>query len=383
MKFIVEPNELLGPIVLVSLISSPRSPDPTGGAVRLKLEGDKLWFLLVGHSASIRCSIDVRGEEDGEVGVDLGMLRADVVSMRSTITAHSTEKSLILKAGRSRRRRPLIPLDQFTREPNVKGNTQQLDSQSLVGALRDVSFAAIKDESRPELKCVRVGGGVAMGANGQVFACSQSDLELDISIPIDICAVITHVLSGVEEVACTVGKWMKLETGTCTLKISLLNYPYPDGARAVKDKYDEKSPTLRMQVDRKVMLSILSSLSVYAERGKMLGIEYVTLDFDKGYPRLIADVSDVGLFEDEVPLIEMEGTFDKFLFSPSLLFEIFSHAKGPELEMLLFSPIEPMLIRDPTNDGWEVIQSAMGTRDTVQKYKEQLKEKQNEEEEDF
>jgi DNA polymerase III sliding clamp (beta) subunit (PCNA family) len=366
MKFEANPLVLVEELSLACLLSSNKSPDPLGGAIRLKLIGNKLWVSIVRKDSSLRYSIEVEGEEDGEVGVDLDMLLADLSSMRSIVKAHSTNKNLMLSSGRSHRRRPIIPIKQFQSEVNISGTKVVMDSVDLVDAITCTKYAVIKDMSRPELKCVRFSSGVVMGSNGQMFSVVEMPSQIDMSIPDIHADALVRILSSSETVEVIKASWVQFSTEKAVLKISLINSDYPDAAVTVFSTYKAKKPKVTMIANKPALYAIFNSLCTYIARGKTYGIEYVTLDFGEGYPRLVTDIPDTGRFEDEIPVEECKGSLPQFLFSPELFITTLDKISGDKVEINLFSVKEPMLIRDPEKDNWAVIQSAMGARSTIQ-----------------
>ena len=373
MELRVEPDVLVNALKVCQLVSNTRSPSIESRCVRLKLEGNRLSLTSISISSSIVYWIEVEGEEDGEVAVDLEMLFADVSSIRGTIQIRAAPKNLFIESGRAKRKRRLIPLDSFLDVPKVEGEEYEVDSQELVDILNRVAFSIIKDGSRPELQCVRFAEGCVMGGDGQRMSVYSHSLPFLLSVPSLVLDALSSVLSMTDKVKICLGNWISVRSERCCFQFSGLGYDYPDTAAGMVMQL-EKEPTIASYViDKGVALNILGSLRVYSDRSSKLGIEYAELDDSAGYLRVLTDVQDVGKFEDELVCEGKTGGMGnvKILFSPTSLFEALGSISGNSFNLKVYGATKPLIISDPENKNWRLLQSVMATREMVQGMEEE------------
>ena len=366
MKFKIQPDTLSKSLTLSAIVADFKGVIPESACVLLTAREDRLQQMCVSGVAAIRHWVPAEIQNDGEVAVDLQMLMADASSLRSEVTANSTATNLILRAGKSERKRRLVPLDLFPEYPKIDSKKCEVSSFSLAEALRNVEFAALRDASRPELRCVRIANGIVLGGDGLRVAKTSLDVDLELTIPIERIAPILTILSLSDKVEVSAGNWVSIETDTCEFAFSTLSTKYPDRVAEVIGDLEKKEPIAEFHIDKSIVLNILSSLKVYTERARRYGIEYVVLDTEGDYPRLIADIPDVGRFEDELPITKSTGKTGNIKFSPNYMYEGFSKVSGDTAIMRVFSPMHPVLILDPDNEQWSLVQAVVADRKTVQ-----------------
>ena len=372
MKFKIEAKHFQAACNLSALVANPKSPVAENSCVRMKAENGKLYQSVVTSEMSIRHSVAVEVLEEGEAAVDLQLLLADIQSMSGIITVRTTKSNLMIEQGRAKRRKRLVSLDGFSKEPEVNGEKVEFETQELVQILNWVSFAVMSDASRPELRCVRVNDGIVMGGDGQRLSSYRINFPFTVSFPVEVVDSLRTVLATSEKATCAVDRWVGIETPNCVFKFSSLQGDYPDAAAELRGKLEATDPKAIFVVDRAKMLPILSSLVVYGDRARNYGVEYAALDMED-YPRLVAEVPDEGYFEDALPVKSYEGKISKILFHPGYLLQAFQQASG-DVVIKAFGPFQPLLITDASNDNWALIQTTMATKEMVDEIEEEEEE---------
>jgi len=360
MKFSIAPDSFLRSLEVSALVATPRSPTVGGSSIIISTKDSALEQTAVCGGMSIQHLVDAGIDEPGEIGVDLELLMADVLSMRSTISAKTTKTSLRLEAGASKRVRPLISMDNFTEAPDIQGDLVTLDPMEFLKAVRSTRFSIIKDASRPELQCIRLGTDMVLGGDGQRVASYAFDAGVSVSIPsraLDALEALLSISSSDVSLRSN-GRWLSLSGPTFVFKCALLGEDYPN-AKQVVDVLSKREPVVTLTLDVPICQQIIESAKIYSSRAKRYGVEYSVIDLTEGVPKIYLDVPDVGRFEDVLEG-KIEGVLQEVLYvSPNGISDALSQVGGQTAVVQIFSSQDPMVIRDPTNGRWMAIQTTM------------------------
>ena len=365
MKILAESQFVLSePLRVMGVAVSTKPVIPELSCVNLYAKGGNLgYFATTGH-LSLLNPIDNSGitiEQEGSILVNYDLLVAALSSIVGPISLYTTDRNLIIASTgdkRISRRLPLAVLDNLPNPAVISGIPVVIPSNKLIEVIKCISFAAIKDGSRPELRGMYI-GSMSMCGDGIRLACYDLTTDASITISFEAISALQQLLTDDGDISITVDSWILVELpGGKEFRFAGTGELFPETARSVVDALSAKTAVAVINIGTKALYRVFNAACTFTEKAAVYGIAYVELLGSNGTVHVKTEVPSVGMFEDILDCAYMGGDFT-VLVSPQNMLDLIAGSSSEVLEFRIYSSLEPMLVSSPDVEGWKVVQGVM------------------------
>jgi len=286
--------------------------------------------------------------------------------------------------GKGKIRLGVIPADEYPSSPKVNSQVKfEIDKTELKDILDRVGFAVATDASRPILTGTYFSGGhsLVVGADGKRMAIYEfKQLKGDIEASLS-----QQGIEEVKRIAGFAGDKIKVEIGTKFSSFVLGDYrvivnhlagQYPANAVGVVNQTKNREHPIEVRLDKTSLMNTLDIAMSFQSGLLSVPIRLTCDDEIK-----IEVKSDVGNYIDTIAGEIIRGK-SSILLSPAQIISAIRQVKSDTIVFLMGSPHQPILILDPDNDKWLVVQVPIADKEGVEKW-EAEKQAEKEKKADF
>ena len=359
MKVVAARGDLLDALSVVSRGLSSRSTLPILSSILFQAEKDRLVLQATDLEVSIRHELGVRVEEEG-VAVIPGRLLTDVVrsvpEAAITIDASSDDEAVVTCEQGSFTLRTLHA-DDFPRFPEVDADqTAPLPTKAIEGAVKQVSKAASRDETRPVLTGVLMAvesGHLKMVATDSYrLAVREMTLEspcedFEVVIPSKAIEEVPKIAAAHEEISIGIAEnQVVFEAGDTTYVSRRIEGKFPNYRQLIPSEFQTKAT-----VDKAELLEAAKRIGLFAQHNVPLrtriGVEDATVT-------LSATTPDVGEAVEHV-MAECEGDDVEIAFNAAFLQEGVASSGSETIALEITSPLKPGVVRSDGDEDFVYI----------------------------
>ena len=359
MKVSVARGELLEALAIVNRGLSSRSTLPILSSVLLSASGDKLSLQATDLEVSVKHTLPVKVEREGQAVVP-GKLLVDIVrSMPEaavSIDASSEDEATIVCEHSSFAVKTLHAED-FPKFPEVDTEkTIELPTDLLATAARQVARSASRDETRPILTGVLT--AVEAGTLKMVATDSYrlAVREIDLGSPIEEFEVVVPG-KAVEEVPKMAGASQAVTMGISENQVVF----QADGTTYVSRRIEGKFPNYKqlipsesettLTVDREELLEAVKRVSILAQHNAPLRAKVTP---ESSTLCLSATTQDVGGAE-EALVVQAEGQEVEIAFNAAFLIDGLTASSSETVSMEVLSPLKPGVVKSAGDERYTYI----------------------------
>ena len=355
---------LFEPLRTMSVAVSTRPVVPELSCIKLEVKDGVVSYFATTGFLSLYIPInsdDIEVVEPGSVLVNYDLFVAALSSIEGPISLYTTDKNLMVSSVENKkvsRRMPLAIIDNLPKPAVISGTTRTISAENLRDIINHVSFAAIKDGSRPELRGAYI-GDMSMCGDGSRLACYTLGTDIDMTMSAEAISALQQVMPEDGDVQLNIDNWVSVKFADGTeLCFAGTTDVFPESAKSIVEALSSKVASAVINVTTKSITRVFGGVSVYTEKAIKFGIAYIELKGESGHVYVKTEVPSVGMFEDELDCAYIGDDFN-VLVSPQHIMDLVDVAKTENIEIRIFSSLDPLLVSDPTNDGWKVVQSVM------------------------
>lgn len=373
MKFQTECKDFQKALSFVVKGIATRTTQPILSNVLL-VAGDKISLRATNLVIDLQTSFAADIKEKGSIVIPPEQLLG-FLSASSGEVSVSVSKLMSITAGKGKIRLTTIPADEFPTwqefEPLL---TLKLDKNLVRNIFDSVDFAVAKDARRPILTGTYFNAfhKLVVGADGTRMAIVKLN---------ELAGEFTCVISqqGIEEVK----RMTTLDDGDITINFgerytlfTSENYRiianhlagnYPENAIGVANKLKEREHLTEVRIKKASLLKVFGVANLF-QSGLVSTPVRLTCDGE-----IYAEIdSEAGYYKDTIEGEIIRGKVS-ILLSPSQFIDIASKVKE-EMILKMGDPHQPILISDPSNDNWSVVQVPIADKEGVEKWEAEKKE---------
>lgn len=355
MRFIFESDDLLKVVATARMVVATNNIMSILSNVHLRAENDTLTLQCTDTKVSMRSTVPVDVQDEGEVVVNLDKLAGILSSLSSGMIEFSCDKNnVVIQPLASKRIKfdlKLLSLDKF---PSLNWDVQQefsVKSASL-GHMLDVVLDTVSDDPARHFMCgvyFDVCGGKLrlVSTDGRRLALSEDDVghlpeSLGYIVPPKILSVFSKRLSGDEEVKLAFSdKSMYIISGNTTLSTTLIDGSYPNYRRVIPENQDKV-----LEADKNELISALSRAKQVADRMA----NRVTLSVSESKMTVSASSDNVGSSTEEIA-VSYQGGEVVFNVNVDYMHNALKCVTGDTVKMSFTQPLKPITIESVTPDG--------------------------------
>lgn len=358
MKLTCDRSLLVDKLGVLARGVSTRSALPVLSGILVRAEDDRLDMYSTDMELSIKASLSIRGQRDGEVVVP-ARLFADVVRTlpEDEVSLEVTDSVLRVKSGRAEFTLHSWPAGDFPQTATFDAvDSFKIGREPFIETLGKVGRAASRDETRPILTGVLMtisGTSLKMVATDS-YRLAVKETVLDTVVESEVHAIVpARALGEVARFASSLG------SGDLDVAISenqaLFHLTSPEGDIWVASRLiDGQFPNYRQLIpetfDHIVTLS-RDSIMAAARRVSLLAQKSVPLRLSFAENRLTmrALTQDVGQAEESLDVEFQDESFE-IGFSPAYLIDGLDAVDDAAVTLRFTSPLRPGLIGGATSD---------------------------------
>jgi len=365
------PASLILALERMSFAISARPVVPELRCVRMSITAGGLdLYGTTGHlsySQTVNLDGDLEGTE--MVLVDHALLLAALQTMHGAIELYTTKTNLIVRAKDDHKVRSQIRLAVVENHPEdirITGPTFTVDAKTVKMLVDLLQFAVTREGSRPELAGILFGPMSMSGDGTRLVGYSTEAIESALTVPTQALQPLRSLAESEETAEFTVGaRWVQCcFGGTSILKFARLAQEFPGVVGDSLTTIRSRTPEAWFVLDARLAHRTLNALNVYSELAAKQGISYCTMQKEGERVYVSVDAPTAGSFTNELTLVEAGPGDFSVLFSAQAMLDVLSNA-GEKAHVAIFSDREPMLITNPDDDRWAVIQGVMAKSEHV------------------
>jgi DNA polymerase-3 subunit beta len=353
LKLTVSQEVLAERLALVARAVSTRTAVLVLGGVRLKLEGGSLELAATDMELSLRSSLDVDAEGEGEVVVP-GRLLLDIVRALPggdvSLEHRSDESVLVVEAGSASYRLHTYSAEDFPRLPDLESASfHAVDRDALLETIARVGRSASRDESRPVLTGILVQfqpGKLVMAATDSYrLAVKETVLpgsvpELEAIVPARALQELSRMVSSADEVQLGVlDNHVVFGSDVAWLTTRHIDGQFPNYRQLLPEQFEHE-----LQLSREEVLEVVRRVSLMAQRNSPL-----RLRFADGELTVSAQTQDVGEARETLPAPFAADALE-IGFNADFLREGLESIDSPTVRIKLISPLRPTVLEGESDD---------------------------------
>ncbi len=345
-------GELLEALSIAGKGLSSRTTLPILSGILLSASGDDLVLQSTDLEVSIRSSLKVNVEKEGQAVVP-GRLITDIVrslpEAAVTVDATAHDRAVISCGQSSFTVRTLSP-DDFPKFPEVQTEKKaSVPTETLVSVVRQVSKAVSHDETRPILTGVLTSiedGKLRMVATDsyrlavrEVPLGSEEAERIEVVVPGKAIEEVPKLATDAEDVTIGVSEnQVVFEFGRTVYVSRRIEGNFPNYRQLIPKEYE----TL-VTVDRAELLEAVKRVSLMAQHNAPL-----RLKVSESTLTLSAQAADVGEAVEDL-MVQTEGKDVEIAFNHAFLLDGVSAAASEQVVLRILNPLKPGVIH-PVGD---------------------------------
>jgi len=333
---------------------------------------DKIQLRSTNLVISLQTSFPAQIEKSGSVAISPTQLLS-LLAVNSGEVSVSVEKMMSIKVGNSRTRLSIMDASEFPMWPSVNPIfTFHKEKNTLKEIFESVEFAVAKDARRPILTGTYFNAPhkLIVGADGIRMAMVNFGLEGDFAIVIPQQAIeeIKRLTSDEEIMEIQIGeKSSYFKLGNYEIITNHLAGEYPVQAIGRADSIKSREHSVEVKLKKDSLLKVLGIVNTF-QTGLISTPLKLTCTNE-----IVAEIeTDAGSYRDIIDGEVMKGQISILLSAPYLM-DIANQVKS-ELILLMGEPHQPILVLDPDNENWSVIQVPIAGKDNTKKWEREKQE---------
>jgi DNA polymerase-3 subunit beta len=352
MKFRCDRSLLVDKLAILARGVSTRSALPVLSGIMLQAVDGRLDLYATDMELSIKASLAIDGERDGEIVVPARLFSDIVRNLPETeVVLESRETSLAVTSGRASFTLNAWSASDFPQTSTFdRGKGFSVGREPFVETLNKVGRAASRDETRPILTGVLmtiVGDTLRMVATDS-YRLAVKETKLDRSLEEEVQAIVpAKALAEVSRLAAAMGPGeldlsisenqalfhLSGAAGDVWIASRLIDGQFPNYRQLIPDSFDHE-----VALDRDDFLASARRVSLLAQKSVPL-----RLSFADNRLMMRALTQDIGQAEENLD-IDFDGEPFEIGFSPVYLIEGIDAVDEAGVVMRFTSPLRPGLI---------------------------------------
>ena len=353
LKLTVPKDALAERLSLVARGVSTRTAVLVLGGIRLRTAAGRLELAATDMELSIRTSLDVEAESEGEAVVPgrllLEIARA-VPDGDVTIEQQAAESVLTVNSGSYSSRLHTYAAEDFPRLPELEATQlHSIDREALLETIGRVSRSASRDESRPVLTGILVRfepGKLVMAATDSYrLAVKETPApsplpELEAIIPARALQELARIAAGAAEVQLgLLENHVVFGADGVWLTTRRIDGQFPNYSQLLPEQFEHE-----VQLPRDELLEVVRRVSLMAQRNSPL-----RLRFADGELTVSAQTQDVGEARESLPAPYAADALE-IGFNAEFLRDGLESIDSSTLKFKLISPLRPAVLEGETDD---------------------------------
>jgi DNA polymerase III subunit beta len=353
LKLTCSRDELAQKIALVSRAVSPRATVQILAGILLRTEGSTLTLAATDMDLSLRSSLEVEVESEGDIVVPGRLLveLSRLLPAEEVVIEHRAEEGVAsVSCGPASYRLHTYNAEDFPRLPDVEApGTFAVPREAFLATVARVSRAASRDESRPVLTGILVrfeAGKLVMAATDSYrLSVKETSMEaeapdLEAIVPARALAEVARIAQSGEELTLGVHEnQVVFGSGGVWLTTRRIDGQFPDYKQLLPETFESEVP-----VSRDAFLDVVRRVAVMAQRNSPL-----RLRFETGELTVSAQTPDVGEARESIA-VEYAGDVLEIGFNAEFLREGIESVEAEEVRLRLISPLRPGLLTAAAGD---------------------------------
>src|SRR5262245_6334689 len=353
LKLTVPQDALAERLALVARAVSTRTAVLVLGGVRLKLESGSLELAATDMELSLRTSLEVDAEGEGEVVVPGRLLLEIVRALPAgdvSLEHRSDESVLVIEAGSASYRLHTYSAEDFPRLPELESTAfHAVDREALLETIARVGRSASRDESRPVLTGILVQfepGKLVMAATDSYrlavkeTASPGSVPELEAIVPARALQELARIAAGTDEVQLGVlDNHVVFGSDGAWLTTRRIDGQFPNYRQLLPEQFEHE-----LQLPREEVLEVVRRVALMAQRNSPL-----RLRFADGELTVSAQTQDVGEARETLPAPFAADAME-IGFNADFLREGLESIDSPTVRIKLISPLRPAVLEGESDD---------------------------------
>jgi DNA polymerase-3 subunit beta len=346
-------DELTQRLALVSRGVSTRTAVLVLAGIQLRAESGRLHLAATDMELSLRASLDVGIEGEGEVVVP-GRLLLDIVRSlpaEDVVIEHRPDEAVVVvTSGTANYRLHTYSVEDFPRLPDT--DTAQLyavDCDALIETVSRVGRSASRDESRPVLTGILVRfepGKLVMAATDSYrLAVKETRVagalpELEAIIPARALQELTRIAAGSDEVQLGLQENHVVFGAEGTwLTTRRIDGQFPNYRQLLPEQFEYE-----LTLPREELLEVVRRVSLMAQRNSPL-----RLRFADGELTVSAITQDVGEARESLPAAYTADAME-IGFNAEFLRDGLESVDAESIKLKLISPLRPAVLEGEADD---------------------------------
>jgi len=339
----------------------------------LVIAKDKITLRATNLVVDLQTSFDAEIEKEGEVVVSPSQLVGFLVANSGQVSVNIA-KMMSVKAGVSQIKLSTMDAEEFPQWQQFEPlSSFTIEKAKLRDMLDSVSFAVAKDARRPILTGTYFNAPhkLIVGADGIRMAMVDFELGGEFGVVIS--------QQGIEEVkrmALLTNNDIEVKIGEKFSSFSSENYriivnhlagEYPTNAIGLAQTIKQRDHNVVVKMKKDSLLKVFGVANLF--QTGLLSVP-LRLNCDKNIEVEIE--SDAGSYKDKVEGKVEKGTIS-ILLSPTQIIDAVNQVKANEVIFQMGTPHQPIVILDPNNENWSMIQVSIADRERVEEEEKQPK----------
>ncbi len=351
MKFFCEKDNILDPLLTVIRAVAIRNPLPILSGILFELEDNILNLTATNLEMGIKCTIQVKGEKNGNTVLPARQLVELVRRLPATTALLETDYETIAY-GESVARFHGFPSMEYPSLSLIEGYTFSLKGELLKDMLKQVLFAAGTDENRPIFTGVflqiKDGEITLVATDTHSLALRKQPLkvgeqeDIKVVIPSKTLSELNKIISPDTDVTITItDNQIFFVTGDTTVMSRLIEGKFPDYKQVIPDSFKST-----LKVNSEDLLESLGRAYLLAVEGN----QSVKLK-PSGDKLTITTDTELGSIREELA-IELEGEAFDIYFNAKYLIDVVNALNDKNVVLKLTGPTSAGIVKSPDCDDY-------------------------------
>jgi DNA polymerase III subunit beta len=353
LRITVPKDELSPKLAVVARGVSTRTAVLVLGGIQMRAEAGRLNLAATDMELSLRASLEVNVEGEGEVVVP-GRLLLDIARSLPendvSIEHRPEEAVVVVTCGSANYRLHTYSSEDFPRLPDVEtAQFHAVDRDALIETISRVGRSASRDESRPVLTGILVRfepGKVVMAATDSYrLAVKETPVsgslpELEAIIPARALQELVRIAGGSDEVQLGLHEnHVVFGADGVWLTTRRIDGQFPNYRQLLPEQFEHE-----LQLPREELLEVVRRVSLMAQRNSPL-----RLRFADGELTVSAQTQDVGEARETLPVAYAADAME-IGFNAEFLRDGLESVDSDSVKLKLISPLRPAVLEGETDD---------------------------------